>query len=169
MCLGSPHVFLPTVDAARYMPLVASMEGRGEDTPEEQAGPSADQPAPSAGEPTPPPPDEPEPEEIPPVAEGESAAPEPAAQPQSRDDRRGWLVAGLVLLAAAVIGVVIGTSLGGQGGPLSNQPAGNGRPTIVVGNGAPSPSPLVAASPSPLPATQIAGGTATTVPGSTEY
>jgi nucleoid-associated protein YgaU len=75
-----------------------------------------------------------------------------------------------VLVAAAIVGLIIGGSLGGrQGGPLTNQTAGNGRPTIVVGTVAavaPSAVPSVA-SPSAIPSTAVAGATA--VVASTEY
>jgi len=65
--------------------------------------------------------------------------------------RRGyvWLWIGVVLIAAAIVGSVIGVNLGGrQGGPLANQPGGNGRPTIVVATVAAGPSVAAVASPS---------------------
>jgi nucleoid-associated protein YgaU len=77
----------------------------------------------------------------------------------------------VVLVAAAIVGLVIGATLGGrQQGPLTSQGAGNGRPTIVVGTVAavaPSAVPGVVASPSAIPSTVVAGATA--VAASTEY
>jgi nucleoid-associated protein YgaU len=76
----------------------------------------------------------------------------------------------LVLVAAAIVGLIIGAALGGrQDGPLTSQGGGNGRPTIVVGTVAavaPSAVPGVA-SPSAIPSTVVAGATA--VAASTEY
>lgn len=161
------------------------MEGGGSDTPEQQAAASANEPTRRAGsEPTAPAPTPEQPEtpaeaapreEVPSetkvsdVVAGEADAPQPAAPPPARDNRRGWLIAGVVVLAAAVVGVILGSSLGGrQGGPLGGPAGGGGRPTIVVGSVVAAPSPSVVASPSP-PTAQVGGATASAVPGATAY
>jgi nucleoid-associated protein YgaU len=171
------------------MSLVAGMED-GSGAPEKQPREASASP-----EPTPPTanegaaPSEPEPPKTP--AEGLPAQPgeappvevEPAGdQPRDETPReapqeepgtrrsRAWLWGGLVLVAAVIVGLIIGGSLGGrQQGPLSSQGAGTGRPTIVVGTVAvvaPSAVPSVA-SPSAVPSTVVAGATAVTA--STEY
>jgi LysM repeat protein len=67
-----------------------------------------------------------------------------------------WVVGGVVLILAAVIGIALGASLGSrQGGPLSAQGDAGGRPTIVLASvvASPSASPAAvaaAASPSPV-------------------
>jgi nucleoid-associated protein YgaU len=93
----------------------------------------------------------------------EVAAPSDADQPRRS---RAWLWAVVVLVAAAMVGVFIGTNLGGrQGGPLGSQPGGNGRPTIVVGTVAVAPPSVASvASPSAAPATVVAGATAVAGP-----
>jgi resuscitation-promoting factor RpfA len=96
------------------------------------------------------------PEETPGQPEEASA---PADQPAPARSR-AWLWAALVLVGAAIIGLVIGGVLGGrQGAPLNGQAGGNGRPTIVVGTAAVSPS-AVANVPSPSPSAVVAGATA---------
>jgi nucleoid-associated protein YgaU len=75
-----------------------------------------------------------------------------------------------VLVGAAIVGLIVGVTLGGrQQGPLTSQGPGSGRPTIVVATVAavaPSAVPSVA-SPSAIPSTVVAGATAVT--SSTEY
>lgn len=95
----------------------------------------------------------------------EQATPPPQA-PSGASRTWLWVAAGLV--AVAVIGVLIGSRLGGLAGPLGSQSAGNGRPTIVVGTIAVAPSVAVSTpSPSAAPATVVAGTTAVTA--ATEY
>jgi nucleoid-associated protein YgaU len=98
-------------------------------------------------------------------AEPQSAAP---AQPSGAARRRAWLWIGIVLVVAAIVGVVLGTSLGArQSGPLNGQAGGSGRPTIVVGSlGSPSAVAGVA-SPSAVPSAVVAEATLTAA--STEY
>jgi LysM repeat protein len=106
---------------------------------------------------------------------GEEANQEPAAanQPptsgadasapasQGPQGHRAWLWVAITLVAVAIVGVLIGSRLGGLSGPLSNQSAGNGRPTIVVGTGvAAAPSVVASPSPSVAPSTVVAGATA---------
>lgn len=93
-------------------------------------------------------------------------APAETAKPPAR--RRAWLLPALLLAGVALVGLAIGGVLGGrQGGPLSGQAGGNGRPTIVVGTAAASPSP-VANVPSPSPSEAVAGATAVS-PGAASY
>jgi nucleoid-associated protein YgaU len=114
---------------------------------------------------------EPEPE---PTPLGEAAAepdepvaPVPAEEPVRRN--RTWVWAALVLIGAAIIGLVIGGTLGGrQGGPLTTQAGGNGRPTIVVGSAVASPS-VQAGSPGPSPSASVAGATAVSSTGASQY
>src|SRR5690349_13898310 len=68
-----------------------------------------------------------------------SSVPEEAQPPPP--SRRAWIWVALLLIAAAVVGLIIGSTLGGrQAGPLANQTGGTGRPTIVVGTVAAAPS-----------------------------
>jgi nucleoid-associated protein YgaU len=77
----------------------------------------------------------------------------------------------LLLIAAAVVGLIIGSTLGGrQGGPLANQTGGTGRPTIVVGTVAVAPSAVAnVPSPSASPSTVVAGATAVAPAASSQY
>jgi nucleoid-associated protein YgaU len=66
-----------------------------------------------------------------------------------RRSRRVWVVAALVLVAAAIVGIVIGTGLGlRQAGPLAAQSAAGGRPTIVISTASAAPAASVVPSPS---------------------
>jgi len=91
-------------------------------------------------------------------AEAEPGVEEPPVPPRS-----AWLWVAIVLVGAALIGLALGALLGGrQGGPLANQPGGNGRPTIVVGTVAAAPSAVAnLASPSPS-SVATAGASAST-------
>jgi nucleoid-associated protein YgaU len=119
-----------------------------EASPPEAAKPVEAKPAEEAA---PPPPVE---EEPPPATRVEVAVvpeAEPAAPTPLQRSSRIWLWTALVLVGAAVVGGLIGTTLGGrQGGPLNAQPSGNGRPTIVVGTFVAVPSVVAAASPSAI-------------------
>lgn len=96
---------------------------------------------------------------------GEDAA--PPSEPGPRRNRR-LLWAALVLIAAAIVGLVIGGVLGGRQTPLTTQAGGNGRPTIVVGTAAATPSAL-AVSPSPSPSAVVTGTTAGGSTGASQY
>ena len=94
-------------------------------------------------------------------AQEEPSPPPPTeAEPPPRRRSRAWLWTALVLLAVAIVGVLIGSRLGGLTGPLSSQVGGSGRPTIVVATAAPAPSvAVIAASPSAVLSTGVAGAT----------
>jgi LysM repeat protein len=90
----------------------------------------------------------------------------PPQTPSGQSRTWMWVAAGLVALA--IVGVLIGSRLGGLTGPLSSGSGGNGRPTIVVGTAVAAPSVAVSGpSPSPGPSTVVAG--ATTVAAATQY
>jgi nucleoid-associated protein YgaU len=102
-----------------------------------------------------------------------AAEPEVEAAPEPPPRRRGfkWLWIAAVLIAAAVVGSVIGVNLGGrQAGPLANQTAGSGRPTIIVATVAAAPSVPAVPSPSVIDAgSPVVTGATVATPQSTTY
>ena len=100
------------------------------------------------------------------MASGESP-PEPAPSSQGG---RFWLWAALVVVVVAIVGIVLGMSLGGrQGGPLASPANANGRPAIVVPTPAAASSVIAVSSPSAVPSSVVAGATPAPVTAATEY
>jgi len=107
------------------------------------------------------------------VANGETPA-EPSRR-RAQSNGRFWLWAALIVVAVAILGIVIGSSLGNRQAGLLAGSGANGRPAIVV----PTPATAVAAaaavsplpSPSAVPSSVVAGGAGTPAPaqGATEY
>ncbi|MBV9324403.1 MAG: LysM peptidoglycan-binding domain-containing protein [Chloroflexi bacterium] len=83
---------------------------------------------------------------------------------------RFWLLAAIVVVVVAIVGVAIGLSLGSrQGGPLASQNGANGRPAIVVPTPAPGAAASAVASPSAAPSSVVASATASAQVGASEY
>jgi LysM repeat protein len=99
------------------------------------------------------------------VATGETS-PEPAPSPKRS---HFWVWAVLVVVVVAIVGGVIGLSLGSrQGGPLASQGGGNGRPAIVVPT--PGAAPALSAVPSPSAATSnVVAGASPQPSAATQY
>ena len=107
-------------------------------------------------------------------AEAGAGAPQSAVPSPPRRSRRGgpWPWVALVLLAAALVGAVLGSSLAQrQGGPLAGPGAGGGRPTIVVAPAGVAPSVVASPSPSSVAPEVVAGATVVGPPAvaGTEY
>jgi nucleoid-associated protein YgaU len=101
------------------------------------------------------------------VATGEAQPePEPSGKPS-----RFWVWAIVVVVIVAIVGAVIGVSLGSrEGGPLASQNGGSVRPAIVVPTPQPASSASPSPAPSPVPPTVVAGATPPGPEGaSTEY
>jgi nucleoid-associated protein YgaU len=76
----------------------------------------------------------------------------------------------LAVVFVAIVGLVLGMSLGGrQGGPLAGQGDVDGRPAIVVPTPGAAASVIAVASPSAVPSSVVAGVTPGPATAATEY